>query len=124
MAKFHTNPMGDYSKNLQKKRNKSSAVHQMLYPKKKRKKSGCYVATCVYGTYDCPQLWVLRRFRDDILEQSFFGRKFISLYYAISPSLVKVLGSNKIIVTHWRQLLDPFVEILKKKGIKDTPYND
>lgn len=124
MAKYHTNPMGDYSKKLQKKRNKNSAVHQMLYPKKKRKKSGCYVATCVYGSYDCPQVWVLRRFRDDILEQSWFGRRFISLYYAISPSLVKLFGGSKKVTTHWRILLDPFVENLKKKGIQDTPYID
>lgn len=24
---------------------------------------GCYVATAVYGSYDCPQVWTLRRFR-------------------------------------------------------------
>ena len=27
--------------------------------------SGCYIATCVYGSYDCPQVQTLRRFRDD-----------------------------------------------------------
>ncbi|MBQ4401483.1 MAG: hypothetical protein II832_04905, partial [Synergistaceae bacterium] len=106
------------------KRNKNSAVHSMLYPKKKRKKSGCYVATCVYGTYDCPQLWVLRRFRDDILERSWFGRRFITLYYAISPTLVKLFGGRKTITAHWRRMLDPLVERLKEKGIQDTPYND
>ena len=25
---------------------------------------GCYVATAVYGSYDCPQVWTLRRYRD------------------------------------------------------------
>lgn len=30
--------------------------------------NGCYIATCVYGSYDCPQVWILRRFRDDILD--------------------------------------------------------
>ncbi len=123
MAKYHTDPMGDYARNLKRKRN-TSAFPQMFNSKKKRKKSGCYVATCVYGTYDCPELWVLRRFRDDILEQSWLGRIFISLYYALSPSLVKVFGGNKKITAHWRQLLDPFVDNLKKKGVKDTPYND
>ena len=65
----------------------------------RRKKSGCYVATCVYGSYDCPAVWVLRRFRDDYLEKSLMGRCFISLYYAVSPSLVNVLGGNRIINT-------------------------
>ena len=109
MAKFHTNPMGDYAKKQQKKRNNNSAVHSMLYPKKKRKKSGCYVATCVYGTYDCPQLWVLRRFRDDVLEQSWVGGRFIVIYYAISPTLVKLFGGRKTITAQWRRMLDPFV---------------
>lgn len=38
------------------------------------KKSGCYVATYVYGTYDCPELWVLRRWRDERLAESAQGR--------------------------------------------------
>lgn len=28
-----------------------------------KEKAGCYIATCVYGSYDCPQVWILRRFR-------------------------------------------------------------
>ena len=35
-----------------------------------RKKQGCYVATCVYGSYDCPEVWILRRFRDESLERT------------------------------------------------------
>ncbi len=45
-----------------------------------RKSGGCYVATCVYGSYDCPQVWTLRRFRDDIMAQSVAGRLFIKFY--------------------------------------------
>ncbi|MFR9028073.1 MAG: DUF2726 domain-containing protein [Clostridium sp.] len=41
-------------------------IHHFL-PEKKRR--GCYIATAVYGSYDCPQVWVLRRFRDQILEK-------------------------------------------------------
>ena len=35
---------------------------------------GCYIATCVYGSYDCPQVWVLRRFCDETLKQHALGR--------------------------------------------------
>ncbi len=28
------------------------------------KKGACYVAACVYVSYDCPQVWTLRPFRD------------------------------------------------------------
>ena len=55
-------------------------------------KAGCYVATAVYGSYDCPQVWTLRRFRDHTLAASWYGRSFIRAYYAISPTLVKWLS--------------------------------
>ena len=44
---------------------------------------GCYVATCVYGSYDCPQVWTLRRYRDYTLVKTWYGRSFIRTYYTI-----------------------------------------
>lgn len=55
---------------------------------------GCYVATAVYGSYDCPQVWTLRRFRDYTLAETWYGRAFIRTYYAISPTLVKWFGKT------------------------------
>ena len=52
---------------------------------------GCYIATAVYGTYDCPELWVLRRFRDYGLRKSIIGTAFVRFYYAVSPRLVRRL---------------------------------
>ena len=46
------------------------------------KSGGCYVATAVYGSYDCPQVWTLRRYRDFALAETWHGRAFIHLYYA------------------------------------------
>ena len=82
------------------------------------------MATCVYGSYDCPEVWALRRFRDDTLEKSFLGRSFITLYYSISPSLVKLFGNNDSIKRHWRKILDTFVKHLVHKGVQNTPYQD
>ena len=39
-------------------------------------KRGCYVATAVYGSYDCPEVWTLRRYRDDTL----YSSKALSFY--------------------------------------------
>jgi hypothetical protein len=50
--------------------------------------SGCYVATMVYGSYDAPEVMVLRRFRDDTLSHSKAGRAFIRWYYSWSPGFV------------------------------------
>ena len=42
--------------------------HAAAHNETRKKKQGCYVATCVYGSYDCPQVWTLRRYRDDVLK--------------------------------------------------------
>ncbi len=85
---------------------------------------GCYVATAVYGSYDCPEVWTLRRFRDCTLAKSWYGRAFIRLYYAISPSFVKYFGDTEWFKQFWKSKLDKLVSRLKMKGFEDSPYND
>lgn len=85
---------------------------------------GCYVATCVYGSYDCPQVWTLRRFRDYRLSRTFFGRLFIKTYYAISPTVVKCFGSRKWFHRFWKPKLDRLVERLQSEGMEDSPYQE
>lgn len=88
------------------------------------KKSGCYVATCVYGSYDCPEVWVLRRYRDNTLDNNFLGRVFIKVYYALSPTLVKLFGKQDWFVYVCKSMLNKTVNKLQNKGIENTPYND
>lgn len=88
------------------------------------KSEGCYVATAVYGSYDCPEVWTLRRFRDDILRPTTAGRAFIKLYYRVSPTLVKWVGNTRWFNALCRLPLDRLVEHLRRQGIADTPYND
>ncbi|MDO4755064.1 MAG: CFI-box-CTERM domain-containing protein, partial [Parabacteroides sp.] len=85
---------------------------------------GCYIATCVYGSYDCPEVWVLRRFRDKVLAKNVFGRVFINVYYAISPKLVKAFGKRPLFRNLCQKPLDIFVRHLHKKGFADTRYKD
>lgn len=87
-------------------------------------KGACYIATCVYGSYDCPEVWTLRRFRDCILDETWYGRAFIKLYYSISPKLVKHLGKYNWFKTPWKKYLDIIVKRLNANGITDTKYND
>lgn len=88
------------------------------------KKNGCYIATCAYGSYDCPQVWTLRRYRDSVLSKTSFGLMFIHLYYAISPTLVKLLGNKNWFKKICLRILDRKVKKLNKSGLKDTPYTD
>lgn len=85
---------------------------------------GCYVATAVYGTYDCPQVWTLRRFRDYTLAETWYGRAFIHTYYAISPTLVKWFGKAEWFKNMWKPTLDRMVKRLNGEGVENTPYND
>lgn len=70
---------------------------------------GCYIATCVYGSYDCPEVLVLRKFRDTVLKKSLPGRAFIKGYYAISPKLVSWFGETKWFCRFWRRFLDRMI---------------
>ncbi len=90
----------------------------------KAKPKGCYVATCVYGSYDCPQVWTLRRFRDDTLGVTWYGRAFIRTYYAISPTLVKWFGETAWFKKLWKGKLDSMVAKLQANGVESTPYED
>ena len=92
--------------------------------KGKPQNNGCYIATCVYGSYDCPQVWVLRRFRDNTLADTQIGRTLIRIYYGVSPILVRIFGNTLIFKRIWRGILDIFVSHLKKKGVEDTEYFD
>lgn len=85
---------------------------------------GCYVATAVYGSYDCPEVWTLRRYRDKDLAATWHGRAFIYIYYAISPTLVKWFGHTVWFKKMWRGKLDHMVKKLQDKGYEDTPYED
>lgn len=87
-------------------------------------KRGCYIATCVYGSYDCPSVWTLRRFRDQTLQKSWLGRSFIKAYYAVSPKLVEWFGDNKQFKIFGKRMLDVLVKKLRNWGFKDTPYED
>ena len=86
--------------------------------------NGCYVATAVYGSYDCPQVWTLRRYRDYQLAKTWYGRAFIRTYYAISPILVKLFGNTDWFKKMWRGKLDRIVKELQEKGYESTPYED
>lgn len=77
-----------------------------------KRSEGCYIATMAYGDYNHPKVMVLRRYRDNILAKSTYGRAFIKTYYWLSPKLVKILSNHKRINSIIRCLLDKVVEKL------------
>lgn len=87
-------------------------------------KQGCYIATCVYGSYDCPQVWTLRRYRDFVLSKKWYGRFFIKAYYALSPYVVTLFGKNMCMKRIWKKRLDSWIIALNNAGINSEPYED
>ena len=84
-------------------------------------KDACYVATCVYGSSDAPEVRALRRFRDRKLKKSAPGRAFVRLYYRLSPTLVKHFGKYRLFRTISKAPIDALVAHLKKDDAAGTP---
>lgn len=99
-------------------------AHPILSQRYFQKSSGCYIATAVYGSYDCPEVWTLRRYRDYILSKHWYGKSFIKMYYSVSPAVVKLFGKAQWFNIFFRTKLDKFVRKLNSAGIKDTPYSE
>lgn len=76
---------------------------------------GCYIATAVYGSYEAPEVIVLRKFRDERLQPTFLGRAFISLYYAVSPSLARHIPNHQRLSNQIRHGLDSLVKRLQSR---------
>jgi len=58
------------------------------------------------------------------LSDSWFGRWFIQVYYAVGPKVVNLFGNKKWFNGLWKLILDKFVRKLQNKGIDGSPYSD
>lgn len=87
-------------------------------------KGGCYIASCVYGSYNTKEVWTLRRYRDYKLSKNILGRLFIKIYYLISPLMLRLFSNQKWFISLNKKMLDKFVNKLNKEGYESTPYKD
>jgi hypothetical protein len=76
---------------------------------------GCYIATMVYGSYDAPEVLVLRNFRDKVLMKSKLSKILVNTYYKYSPKFVELTCDVKIVHMIFRNILDGFVALIKDK---------
>jgi len=54
----------------------------------------CFIATEVFGSYDAPQVIVLRDLRDRVILKLPFGAAFVRYYYSHGRDWAKALGGN------------------------------
>jgi hypothetical protein len=63
---------------------------------------------------ECSEVLTLRKFRNEILKKSIFGRSFIRIYYRLSPPLAEKLKSAKRLNCCVKRILDRWVDRLEK----------
>ena len=87
--------------------------------------SECFVATAVYGDPCCPQIDLLRRFRDVVLRPSCFGRWLIDVYYRRGPGWARIVRRHPPLQRWVRTVLDRIVSLLATRyrcvGPPDRP---
>lgn len=75
----------------------------------------CYVATACYGDLYANEVILLRRFRDDYLNNTIIGKLFIKCYYLSSTFLYKPLLKSPKISGKIKYILDYLVAKINKK---------
>jgi hypothetical protein len=79
-------------------------------------KSGCFIATAVYGSYHHSQVQILSKFRDEILSHNFLGVIFIKFYYLVSPTLANFIKQKtKLRLILELQFFNPLVKFLSSR---------
>lgn len=80
------------------------------------KRTSCFIATAVYGSAMAPEVLVFRNYRDEVLADSFLGRSFVQVYYAISPHIAVVIAKSDFLKLLVRIiLLSPLLRIIREK---------
>ena len=73
----------------------------------------CFIATAAYGTETAEEIDILRDFRDEVLMQNAAGKRFVDLYYRLSPPLADFISEHEVTRTLVRHMVvDPVVGVL------------
>lgn len=74
----------------------------------------CFIATASYGTDTAKEIYILRKFRDEVLLPNDLGAQFVSLYYTFSPLIADFISRHNVLRTIVREgFVAPIVTILK-----------
>jgi phage FluMu protein Com len=73
---------------------------------------GCFIATCLFNSQGA-EVRMLRQFRDTVLLQSKFLSPLVSIYYEISPLVVKVIEDKESCKNWLKVLFGPILHAVK-----------
>lgn len=98
---------------------RSTATHQAAQQQSSATTSssteGCFIATAVYGSYNHPQVLLLRGYRDHILANHTAGKLLIWVYYKYSPKIAEYIRrspARKVVVRH---VVEQIVALIRRK---------
>ncbi len=83
----------------------------------------CFIATACYEDCNSPEVIVLRKYRDEILSNTESGRKFIYIYYIISPKVAGIIRKSKFLrnmIKHF--ILNPIISRIENRLISTKPF--
>jgi hypothetical protein len=86
-----------------------NSVDVQEYLAEHKKKGGCFVATAAYGSPLAEEVCTLRRFRDEVLDQSVIGSWLVRFYYYFSPPIASRIERSALARTLVQSLLTPVV---------------
>jgi len=69
----------------------------------------CFIATAAYGSIADEHVQVLRQFRDEVLNSYELGRKFVEIYYNLSPPIADKIEENNTLRSIVRVALMPVI---------------
>lgn len=80
----------------------TEAIYKTLQPdyqpvKIPGQNGGCFIATATLGNPNHPGVRLLRVYRDQVLQISWYGRLFIKIYYLFSPYCAKIIEHSKLL---------------------------
>jgi len=80
------------------------------------KEKKCIIATVTYGSEVSNEVNLLRRFRDDIVLNSYAGQQFYkafnAFYYSWSPYIAQIIHENGWLKTPFKTILYPLIQTL------------
>ena len=76
----------------------------------KKKRTRCFIATSAFQTPNSLEVHYLRVYRDHTLKNSYWGRKFVFVYYKISPTLAQILDHHSWLKPYVRSVLRAIIK--------------
>lgn len=92
------------------RQSKNPAVIKIFLDNSAQKRPKCFIATAAFETPLAKEVQILRFYRDFYLKKHYLGKKFVFIYYQISPSIARLIERSPLA----RKITRQFIRLLIK----------